>query len=140
MISKKEKIDFSKCSLVCAADFQNLWEYIRQLRTSPDLISGFIYQGAISSEQQIEYMMKYGSCYFVCFYEGTPVGFIGIIDNDIRIAVDKKYQRKGFASYMVNQIMQTSPNALAKIKADNPQSFSFFQSLGFKVKYYLVGK
>ncbi len=46
----------------------------------------------------------------------NPIGYIGVIDNDIRVATHPDHQGKGVGSFMVNEIMKIHPNAFAKVK------------------------
>ena len=39
-------------------------------------------------------MIKYKN-YNICIFDRTPVGFIGIIQNDLRFSVQKNFRRKG---------------------------------------------
>lgn len=108
------------------------WEFIRQLRFHPENISGFVVSEEVSSDQQERYMQKYNDNYFVCLDENeTPVGFIGEVDNDIRLAVDPDHKNKGIGKYMLGQFMNTHPFATAKVLSDNIASLKTFYSCGF---------
>ena len=72
--------------------------------------------------------------------KGEPIGYIGIIDLDIRIATHPNYQGKGVASFMLNEVMKISPKAVAKVKIDNHASLRLFEKCGFVKKYYLLEK
>lgn len=108
------------------------WEFIRQLRFHPENISGFVVSEEVSSDQQERYMQKYNDNYFVCLDENeTPVGFIGEVDNDIRLAVDPDHKNKGIGKYMLGEFMNTHPFATAKVLSDNIASLKTFYSCGF---------
>ena len=92
----------------------------------------------ITQEQQQAYMSKYNDCFYICLYNGEPAGYIGVIDDDIRVATHPDYQGKGIASFMVTEIKKIQPSSVAKIKIDNEASLALFKGCGFKIKYYLL--
>ena len=107
------------------------WEYIRQLRTCRENLDGFVEQNYITEADQINYMSKYNDNYYICFNENKPVGFIGVVENDIRLATDPNYKGKGIGSFMVKEIVKVYPQAVAKVKLDNISSTRLFKSLNF---------
>ncbi len=116
------------------------FEFIRLMRLHPDNIFGFINQSDISENDQINYMNEYGEFFNICLCDGNPAGFIGVIDNDIRIATNPIFKNRGVGKFMVNQIMKIYPNAVAKIKVDNPLSEKLFKSCGFETDYIIMKK
>jgi len=119
---------------------EKYWEFVRELRMNPQVMDGFIKSEYITQEMQFEYMKKYSKFYRVAILEDVPVGYVGVIDEDIRICTEPNYQRKGVAKFMLNEILKIFPNAFAKIKLDNDASLKLFESLGFKKKYYILEK
>jgi len=111
---------------------EKYYEFIRTLRTDSEVQQGFIYQGSITSEQQKAYMQKHGENYYICLYNGEPAGFIGIVDEDMRLAVKKEYQKRGIASFMLTEIMKLNINFVVRVKKDNIASIKFFEKNGFK--------
>jgi GNAT superfamily N-acetyltransferase len=109
------------------------FEYIRYLRTHQMNLIGFIEMVDISSDQQIEYMSKYGDCYEICLSGETPVGFVGVVDNDIRFAVEPNFHGKGVGKYMIMDLIHKNPQRTAKVKHDNLASIKVFESCGFKL-------
>lgn len=108
------------------------WDFIRRLRSDPKIQIGFVEKVNISPEQQAEYMAKYEDCYFICLSEDQkPIGFIGEVKNDIRVAVINEYQKMGVGKFMVNELMRLRPNSYAKMKFDNIASKKLFESCGF---------
>lgn len=116
------------------------WEFIRNLRNLDGVREGFIQQETITQEQQQAYMSQYNDCFYICLYNGEPAGYIGVIDDDIRVATHPDYQGKGVASFMINEIMKIHTNALAKVKVDNEASLRLFKSCGFTEKFFVLGK
>lgn len=104
------------------------WNFIRELRNTGE---GFVNQTQITPADQNEYMKKHGKDYFVCIEDGVPVGFIGAVDNDIRLAVDVQYRRKGIGRFMIDIFMIMKPDSTAKVKYNNTASINLFRSCGF---------
>ena len=46
-------------------------------------------------------MRKYNDCYYLRIVEDQPAGFIGSVDNDIRVATHPDFQGKGIGLFMV---------------------------------------
>ena len=76
----------------------------------------------------------------MCVEDGEVIGFIGHVDNDIRLAVKKDRQKKGVGKFMVKGFTEKHPESFAKVKMDNEASLSLFESCGFKKRYYILEK
>ena len=116
------------------------WDFIRKLRNLDGVREGFIEQEIISEEDHERYMKKNSSFFYICLDKGSKMGYIGIIENDIRVATHPDHQGKGVASFMVNEIMKINKKAVAKVKIDNMASLKLFERCGFEKKYYLLEK
>jgi hypothetical protein len=114
------------------------YEFIRLTRIHPENIGGFINQSNITEKEQIEYMEKNQNFFHICLMDEIPVGFVGVIDDDIRVATLPKYKKMGVGKFMITEIMKKFPNAYAKIKIDNDASKELFNSCGFNVKYIIM--
>lgn len=113
------------------------YEFIRTLRNDKRVSGGFIEQVNITKQQQQKYMEKFEKNYFICLAGKEPAGYIGIIDNDIRVSTHPDFQGKGVGLFMVKFIKKKFKNPQAKIKTDNIASIKLFEKAGFKLKYYL---
>ena len=114
------------------------WEFIRNLRNMKGVKQGFIQQKEITKQQQDQYMKKNNDFFWICVDKHKPVGYIGVIDDDIRVATHPNYQGKGVASFMVNEIMKIYPSAMAKVKIENKASLKLFERCGFIKRYYIL--
>ena len=83
-------------------------------------------------------MKKNSNFFWICLDNNVAIGYIGIIDNDIRIATHPDYQGLGVGSFMLNKVMKKNPKAFAKVKINNEASLKLFEKNGFKKKYYLL--
>lgn len=83
-------------------------------------------------------MSQYNDYFYICLYKGKPAGYIGVIDDDIRVATHPDYQGRGVGSFMVKEIKKIQPLSVAKVKIDNKASLALFKKCGFKIKYYLL--
>ena len=101
---------------------------------------GFIQQEAIDEIQHATYMLKYNNNFWICLDNSQPVGYVGVIKDDIRVATHPAAQGRGTGTFMINEIMKKHPTAMAKVKLDNEASIRLFEKCGFKKKYYLLEK
>lgn len=115
------------------------WEYIRIIRNSEEVSHGFIQKSNITTEQQKKYMSVHGHTYFIIKLNNIPIGFIGDVENDIRICVHPDYQNNGYGTKAILEFKKLYPNSLAKVKIENEQSKRAFEKAGYKVKYLLLG-
>jgi ribosomal protein S18 acetylase RimI-like enzyme len=102
--------------------------------------SGFIEKAKISKSMQQQYMKIYSDNFKIALADNSPAGYIGVIDNDIRVCTSPDYQGQGIGKFMVNECMKIWPNAFAKIKTDNNASLKLFESCGFTTKLYILTK
>ena len=107
------------------------FEFIRVLRNDESIKVGFINQEEITSEQHELYMLNYHASYFICLMDNEPVGYVGVIENDIRIAVLTEYHNLGIGKFMVSEILKRYPSSTAKVKVTNIPSQKLFEGLGF---------
>jgi RimJ/RimL family protein N-acetyltransferase len=128
----KSKKDFKlvKCS-------KKYWEYVRILRTDERVMRGFVETKKITAKEQNIYMEKNAKYYRVALVNDEPAGYVGVINNDIRICTHPDFQNIGLGKFMVKECLKIWPNAYAKIKTDNTKSIRLFKSLGFKKKYVI---
>ena len=119
---------------------EKYWEFVRKLRMNDEVIDGFIKTDFISKDQQSRYMNKYSNNYRIALIDEIPVGFVGVIENDIRVCTHPEHQRKGVGKFMINECLKIWPDAFAKIKIDNKSSLKLFESCGFYKKFVIMEK
>jgi ribosomal protein S18 acetylase RimI-like enzyme len=100
----------------------------------------FIDNCQITPEAQEYYMTQNSQYYRVCLLEGQPVGYVGVIKNDIRICTHPDFQGRGIGRFMLDEINKLFPDAIAKIKVNNLASLKLFEKAGFEVRYLLLEK
>tara|TARA_R110002020_G_scaffold379488_1_gene590709 strand:- start:16589 stop:16957 length:369 start_codon:yes stop_codon:yes gene_type:complete len=106
------------------------YEFVRELRIHPETRGGFLKDASITPEQQNKYMEKHGYNYYICLLYGRPVGYIGVIDNDIRFCTDPELQGMGIGSFMLSKIQKLYPEATGRILKDNIASQRAFDKCG----------
>lgn len=116
------------------------WEFVRVLRNDERVQSGFIKSNPISPKDQEYYMHANSHHYRIALVNEEPAGYVGVIDDDIRVCTHPDYQGKGVGKFMINEIMKEYPTAFAKVKIDNEASLRLFRSCGFKKKFYILTK
>ena len=112
------------------------WDAIREIRNENR--EGFGDSNTIPSGVHCKYMFNHFSNYLLCVENDEVLGFIGHVNNDIRLATKKTYQKKGIGKFMVEGFMKKYPEAFAKVKLDNEASLKLFEKCGFKKRYYLL--
>ena len=113
------------------------WEFIRKLRNEND---GFTEIVSISTKQQSNYMKKYNDNYLICLVDKNPVGYVGEIDGDIRVATHSSYKKQGLGKLMIDKLIENKPGAFAKVNINNKASLKLFIKCGFNIKYYILEK
>lgn len=117
---------------------EKYWEFVRNLRNHESVKPGFIQQEDITVEKHVNFMKKNNGSFYICIYNNNPVGYVGVINDDIRVATLPEMQGKGIGKFMILEISDKFPNAFAKVKLENEPSLRLFESCGFKKKYYLL--
>lgn len=117
---------------------QEYWEYVRKLRLDSRVIDGFVQTTHITGQDQISYMSKHSDSYRIALIDGHPCGYVGVIENDIRVCTDPDYQGMGIGKFMINELKKIWPDAIAKVKVSNEASFKLFKSCGFEVEFFLM--
>lgn len=115
---------------------EEYFEFVRQLRTHPENKKGFILQVDITPEQQQKYMSNHLKNYYICLSYGDPVGYVGVIDDDIRVCTHPDHKGKGVGKFMLKEIVKIFPNSTGKIKKDNIASQKLFDKC--KVPYTII--
>lgn len=114
------------------------WEFVRTLRNSQREFFGNT--KIITKEEHAEFMFKHCNNYYVCLNGIIPVGFIGVVDGDIRLAVCPGYQRRGIGKFMLKGLLEKHKDGFAKIRITNSASIALFISCGFKIDYFVLTK
>ena len=109
------------------------WEFVRQLRMDERVIDGFLQTQQITEEQQTKYMISNSQHYRICLVDGKPAGYVGVIEDDIRVCTHPDFQGLGVGKFMINECMKIWPTAYAKVKIGNIASDKLFLSCGFEV-------
>ena len=113
------------------------WEFVRKLRMDGRVIDGFLQTNPITEEQQIKYMTDNSQHYRIALLDGRPAGYVGVIEDDIRVCTHPDYQGKGVGKFMIEEAMKIWPTAEGKVKIGNDASMNLFKSCGFKEAYII---
>lgn len=107
------------------------YEFIRELRTHKANTAGFLEQVKITKKQQKDYMAAHADEYYIALEDGEPVGWVGSVDDDIRICTHPDHKGKGIGKFMLNELMEIHPTAKAKVLWDNDASQNLFLACDF---------
>ena len=118
----------------CSSEY---WEFVRLLRTHPLNQGWFLTQPTITPEQQIEFMEKHSHKYKICILNNTPVGYIGLINqNEITYCAHPDYQGKGIGTFMISEFIKLHQTLTAFVLPQNIASQKVFEKLNFKKQIY----
>ena len=109
------------------------WEFVRLLRMDQNNISGFVQKNYISKIDQIKYMEINSNNYRIALIDEVPVGYVGVINQDIRICTHSSYKAKGVGKFMLNESMKIWKDSTAKVKKINIISTKLFIKCGFNI-------
>ena len=98
------------------------WEFVRNLRNHPEVKKGFINQENIDWLTHKRYMVDHSKNYWVLLKNGNPIGFVGSVDGDIRIAIIPEESGNGYGKILINHVMEQRPLSQAKVKLENEAS------------------
>lgn len=114
------------------------WEFVRVLRNDKRVLDGFIKSIHITEEMQESYMSNHSQFYRVALIDGKPAGYVGVIDDDIRVCAHPDFQGRGVGKFMIKKCMEIWPTAFAKVKMNNEASIKLFEACGFKKKFIIL--
>jgi hypothetical protein len=103
------------------------WEFVRKLRMDGRVIDGFLETTPITEEQQIKYMISNSEHYRIALFDGKPAGYVGVINDDIRVCTHPDFFGMGIGKFMIKSAIAIWPTASAKV------SDKLFLSCGFEV-------
>jgi hypothetical protein len=109
------------------------WEFVRKLRMDGRVIDGFLETTPITEEQQIKYMISNSQHYRIALVNRKPAGYVGVLNDDIRVCTHPDFQGLGVAKFMITECIKIWPTAYAKVKIGNIASDKLFISCGFEV-------
>lgn len=108
----------------------------------------FLNNSLIDSATHEKFMQKHSANYVVAVIDRSQlsaikdqvVGFCGVVEDDIRVAVHPLYQKLSIGKRLLENINSSFPNATAKIDINNTASVALFESCGFIKKCFLLEK
>jgi len=112
---------------------EQYWEFVRELRMDERVASGFIQTTPITKEQQANYMSNNSEHYRIALVDGQPAGYVGVLNDDIRVCTHPDFQGMGVGKFMINECMNIWPTAYAKVKHGNEASSKLFLACGFEM-------
>lgn len=113
------------------------WSFVKELREEESI--GFISQKKITDSDHYSFMVQNHTNYRICLIDDKPVGFVGVVGEDVRVAVHKDHKKQGIGKFMINEMYKYYKFS-AKVKIDNEASLALFKSCGFVEKYITLEK
>lgn len=109
----------------------SLWRFIMDLRNDPRVAEGFVSTTPITWNSQYIYMNDHHQDYRVALVDGVPAGYVGVVNNDIRICTHPDFEGQGVGKFMIGECVKIWPDAKAKVKINNSRSSNLFLSCNF---------
>lgn len=100
----------------------------------------YINNAGIIMQGPTHYMNGHLKDYFICLDKKVPVGFIWVVQNDIKQAVDHEFRNRCIATFMMNEISILYPEAHAKIQTPTVASTALFESAAHERDFYIYRK
>ena len=119
------------------------WNFILNLRNEFYTNSFYEQKKLIQKTEHYEYMNKQTTNpnfhQWIATSDGLPIGYMRILDHDINIMVDKKFQNKGVGTTMLKLVEEKAKKlGLKKLEArvliENQNSLKLFQKNNFQIK------
>ena len=119
------------------------WDFILNLRNEFYTNSFYEQKKLIQKTEHYEYMSKQTTNpnfhQWIAASDGLPIGYMRILDHDINIMVDKKFQNKGVGTTMLKLVEEKAKKlGLKKLEArvliENQNSLKLFQKNNFQIK------
>ena len=111
---------------------EQYWEFVRKLRMDGRVIDGFLETTPITKEQQVGYMTNNYQHYRIALVNGQPAGYVGVLNDDIRVCTHPDFWGMGVGKFMIKSAMAIWPTAYAKVKHGNTASDKLFVACGFE--------
>jgi hypothetical protein len=80
------------------------WEFVRNLRNHPISKKGFISQEDIDWLTHKRYMVQHSGNYWILLKDNNPIGFVGSVCDDIRVAVLPEESGNGYGKILINHV------------------------------------
>jgi RimJ/RimL family protein N-acetyltransferase len=125
------------------------WDFILSLRNDKKFSKFFYTQEQISKKSHYQYMkqQKANNDFFnwIICYGKNDVGYVRILNNDVSIMIQEKYQDKGIGVKTLSLIeIEAKKNGIKKlvgrIMVENKSSMTIFEKNNYKLKMYWLEK
>jgi len=117
---------------------EKFWNDILLIRNEDK--ESFDKQHEITFNEHENFMETNYKNYRIATIDNKFSGFIGIVNDDIRVGVKRQYRKMGIGKFMINEFCNIFEINHAKIKINNIVSQKLFESCGFKKTFYILTK
>jgi len=125
------------------------WDFIYDLRTNENYKNNFCTQDFFSKSQHYDYLSKQEASsnfiHWMIIFEDLNVGYVRILDNDVSIIIDPKYQEKGIGSQALMLVEQEAKKIgidklVGRVLVHNESSRKIFEKNGYDLTLYWLEK
>jgi len=125
------------------------WDYILKLRNVSKFRTFFYDQHTITKKEHYKYLQqqknnKHFFNWIIC-YGNTNAGYLRVLDNDVSIIIDAKYQNKGIGSKALRLLENEAKKLgikklIGRVMIHNKKSARIFERNGYKLIMYWYEK
>ena len=125
------------------------WDFIYDLRTNENYKNNFYTQQSFSKDEHYSYLSKQEQSsnffHWMIVAEDQNIGYIRILDNDISIMIDKKYQNIGIGSQALALVEKEAKKfgirkLVGRVMTHNESSKKIFEKNGYNLIMYWLEK
>ena len=128
--------------------FKKHWDFILKIRNE-NFEMFYKQKTPITKEEHYRYLQKQQSNkkfhHWIICYGNETAGYVRILDNDVGIIIDNKFQNKGIATNALKLVEKTALDLginklVALVKVENKNSKKLFKQNNFNLKMYWYEK
>jgi|SaaInlStandDraft_2_1057019.scaffolds.fasta_scaffold221132_1 RimJ/RimL family protein N-acetyltransferase len=128
---------------------QKDWDFIYHLRTNKNFENNFYTKSSFSRDDHYSYLSKQEQSsnffHWMIISEEENVGYVRILDHDVSIMIDEKYQSKGIGQRALELVEIEAKNVglnklVGRMMINNESCKKIFEKNGFNLLMYWFEK
>lgn len=125
------------------------WDFILSLRNNEETRDNFYTKNEIKKQDHYKYLKKQEKnpsfFHWIISYGNFDAGYVRILDNDVSIMVDNKFQNKGIGTFALNLVEKEAKllgikKLVGRVMVHNNQSKKIFEKNNYKLLMYWLEK
>ena len=125
------------------------WDFIYYLRTNKNYKNNFYTKTNFSKEEHYDYLNKHENSpnffHWIIEVNNQNAGYIRILNNDVSIIIDEKFQSKGIGKKSLELLEKEAKKKginklIGRVMIENETSKKIFEGNGYKLLMYWFEK